>query len=170
MVYGIAAVTDVLLSDLGARSLAQHRVRPYSEMPVWMPPTPGNEGFARFDLTREVAAGLAFRTLADTAVATLTYHRSRPPERQARLRAGLTTERRGAGRGTRPGRNERRGPGAHAVPASRRLRAGSRRLRAGRLRLRPAAACGRAAAAWSWGLSPAGGAPNRPHVARMRNT
>jgi 2'-hydroxyisoflavone reductase len=62
-------------------------------MPVWRPATPGFEGFARFDLSREVAAGLTFRTLADTATATLEYHYSRPPERQAQLRSGLTPER-----------------------------------------------------------------------------
>ena len=95
LVYGIAAVTDAPLSWtwVPAAFLAQHRVRPYAEMPVWQPAEPGNEGFARFDLTREIAAGLTFRTLADTASSTLAYHRSRPPERQARLRAGLTAER-----------------------------------------------------------------------------
>ena len=95
LVYGIAAVTDAPLTWtwVPADFLAQHRVRPYSEMPVWQPPTPGNEGFARFDLSREVAAGLTFRTLADTARATLDFHRSRPAERQARLRAGVTAER-----------------------------------------------------------------------------
>lgn len=95
MVYGIAAVTDAPLTWtwVPREFLAQQRVRPYAELPVWQPPTPGNEGFARFDLSREVAAGLTFRTLADTATTTLQYHRSRPAERQARLRAGLTAER-----------------------------------------------------------------------------
>jgi 2'-hydroxyisoflavone reductase len=59
-------------------------------MPVWRPPTPGWEGFARFDLTREVAAGLTFRTLADTATATLAFHHGRPAA--TRLRAGATPE------------------------------------------------------------------------------
>jgi len=60
---------------------------------VWQPPTPGREGFARFDLSREVAAGLTFRTLADTTEATLEYHFSRDAERQQTLRAGTTAER-----------------------------------------------------------------------------
>jgi 2'-hydroxyisoflavone reductase len=95
MLYGIAAVTTTPLSWswVPLEFLAQHRVRPYSEMPVWRPPTPGYEGFARFDLSREVAAGLTFRSLADTAQATLEFHRSRPAERQAQLRAGLTADR-----------------------------------------------------------------------------
>ena len=95
MLYGIAAVTSRPLTWTWVpfEFLQQHRVRPYAEMPVWRPPTPGYEGFARFDLSREVAAGLTFRTLADTAIATLEHHYSRPAERQAQLRAGLTAER-----------------------------------------------------------------------------
>ena len=95
LLYGIAAVTTAPLrwTWVPLDFLAQHRVRPYAEMPVWRPPTPGFEGFARFDLSREVAAGLTFRTLADTAQATLAYHFARPPERQAQLRAGLSPAR-----------------------------------------------------------------------------
>jgi 2'-hydroxyisoflavone reductase len=95
MLYGIAAVTNNPLTWTWVpyEFLQQHRVRPYAEMPVWRPPTPGYEGFARFDLSREVAAGLTFRTLADTAIATLEHHYSRPADRQAQLRAGLTAER-----------------------------------------------------------------------------
>jgi 2'-hydroxyisoflavone reductase len=95
MLYGIAAVTSTPLSWtwVPLEFLQAHEVRPYAEMPVWRPPTPGFEGFARFDLSREVAAGLTFRTLADTASATLEYHYSRPAERQAELRSGLTAER-----------------------------------------------------------------------------
>jgi 2'-hydroxyisoflavone reductase len=95
LLYGIAAVTSAPLTWHWAphEFLREHGVRPYAEMPVWRPATPGYEGFARFDLSREVAAGLTFRTLADTASATLEYHRSRPAERQAVLRSGLTAER-----------------------------------------------------------------------------
>jgi 2'-hydroxyisoflavone reductase len=95
MLYGIAAVTTSPLTWtwVPADFLAAHRIRPYNEMPVWRPGTAGYEGFARFDLAREVAAGLTFRSLADTAQATLDFHRSRAPERQAQLRAGITAER-----------------------------------------------------------------------------
>jgi 2'-hydroxyisoflavone reductase len=95
MLYGIAAVVTTPLSWTWVERefLVARQVRPYQEMPVWRPPTPGYEGFARFDLTREVEAGLTFRSLADTAVATLEYHHSRPAERQATLRAGLRADR-----------------------------------------------------------------------------
>ena len=95
MLYGIAAVvtTPLTWTWIDREFLAARQVRAYQEMPVWRPPTPGYEGFARFDLTREVAAGLTFRSLSDTALATLAYHHSRPAERQATLRAGLRPER-----------------------------------------------------------------------------
>jgi 2'-hydroxyisoflavone reductase len=93
--YGIAAVTTAPLTWtwVPREFLAEHRMRAYAEMPVWRPPTPGYEGFARFDLTREIAAGLTFRSLAETTRATLEFHHSRPPERQATLQAGTTLER-----------------------------------------------------------------------------
>ncbi len=92
--YGIAGVTTAPLSWswVPREFLAEHGFRPYGEMPVWRPPTPGFEGFARFDLSREVAAGLTFRSLADTTAATLEYHHARPAERRAQLRAGASAE------------------------------------------------------------------------------
>ncbi len=94
LLYGIAAVTTTPLSWtwVPREFLAEHRLRPYVEMPVWRPPTPGFEGFARFDLTREVAAGATFRTLADTAAATLAFHHARPAEERV-LRVGVSAER-----------------------------------------------------------------------------
>jgi len=92
--YGIAATTTAPLTWtwVPADFLAEHGIRPYRELPVWMATRPDNAGFARFDLSREVAAGLTFRSLADTTVATLEYHHSRDAERKARLRAGITGE------------------------------------------------------------------------------
>ena len=95
LLYGIRAVTtaETSFTWVNREFLAEIGVRPYSHMPVWRPPTPGSEGFARFDLTREVEAGLTFRPLAVTASDTLEYHFSRPPERQSPLRAGISAER-----------------------------------------------------------------------------
>jgi 2'-hydroxyisoflavone reductase len=95
LLYGIRAVTtaETTFTWVPADFLAEHEVRPYSHMPVWMPPGPGREGFARFDLTSEVDAGLTYRPLAVTAKETLDYHFSRPMEEQAPLRAGLPAER-----------------------------------------------------------------------------
>ena len=96
LLYGIRAVTTAettftWVDDLDF--LAEMGVRPYAEMPVWRPPTEGNEGFARFDLTPEIEAGLTFRPLAETAADTLDYHFSRPAERREAFRSGLSAER-----------------------------------------------------------------------------
>jgi 2'-hydroxyisoflavone reductase len=95
LLYGIRAVTttEASFTWVPREFLAGFDVRPYAEMPVWRPPVDGNEGFARFDLTPEVEAGLTFRSLADTAAATLEYHYSRPLERQQAFRSGLSAER-----------------------------------------------------------------------------
>lgn len=94
LLYGIRAVTtaETTFTWVDTDFLIERGMRPYREMPVWRPPVPGFEGFARFDLTPEVEAGLTFRPLAETARDTLEYHFSRPPERQANLRAGATPE------------------------------------------------------------------------------
>ncbi len=96
--YGIAGATTTPLTWtwIPREFLATQGIRPYQEMPVWRPPTPGYEGFARFDLSREVAAGLTFRSLADTTTATLSFHHSREPARKAKLSAGATAEKEAA--------------------------------------------------------------------------
>jgi 2'-hydroxyisoflavone reductase len=95
LLYGIRAVTtaETTFTWVPLSFLAEHEVRPYSEMPVWLPPTPGREGFARFDLTPEVKRGFTFRPLAVTTKDTLDFHFSRPLERQQQLRAGISAER-----------------------------------------------------------------------------
>jgi len=94
LLYGIRAVTtaETRFTWVDTDFLLEQGVRPYSDLPVWMPARGDNAGFARFDLTPEVEAGLTFRPLAVTAADTLEYHFSRPPERQAALRAGMSAE------------------------------------------------------------------------------
>ncbi len=95
LLYGIRGVTtaETTFTWVNYDFLREIGVRPYSDMPVWMPPTEGRQGFARFDLTPEVEAGLTFRPLAVTARDTLDYHFARPLERQHPLRAGISAER-----------------------------------------------------------------------------
>jgi 2'-hydroxyisoflavone reductase len=95
LLYGIRSVTtaETRFTWVPQEFLAEHGVRPYREMPVWMPPSPGREGFARFDLGPELEAGLTYRPLAVSAGDTLEFHFSRPAERRESLRAGLTAAR-----------------------------------------------------------------------------
>jgi 2'-hydroxyisoflavone reductase len=98
LLYGIKAVTiaDARFTWVDTDFLLGQDVRPYREMPVWMPARDGREGFGRFDISREVALGLTFRALAETARDTLDYYHAQPADRQARLRAGITPEREAA--------------------------------------------------------------------------
>lgn len=73
--------------------LAEQKVSPWSDMPVWVPPTGEQGGLGRTSIAKALAAGLTFRPLADTARDTLAYFKSLPAERQAKLQAGLSPER-----------------------------------------------------------------------------
>jgi len=73
--------------------LREQGVAPWSDMPCWIPPEDGYEGFGSRDVSRAVAKGLTFRPLADTARDTLAWWTALPEDRRASMRAGLTAER-----------------------------------------------------------------------------
>ncbi len=56
-------------------------------------PRPDKAGFLGVSIGRALAKGLTFRLLAVTARDTLAWHKSRPPERQQNLGAGLRPDR-----------------------------------------------------------------------------
>ena len=95
MLYGIKAVTTAgaQFTWVPASFLEAQKVAPWSDMPVWIPPIGEMAGFAEVSIQRALDKGLTFRTLADTAQETLAFHESRPAERKAKLRAGITPER-----------------------------------------------------------------------------
>jgi len=76
-----------------ASFLDAQKVSAWSDMPVWVPGSGDTAGFHRRSIRRALAAGLTYRPLAATAVDTLAWFRTQPPERQAKLRAGLTPQR-----------------------------------------------------------------------------
>ena len=90
MLYGIRAVTtaETTFTWVPYDFLTEMEIRPYSHMPVWMPPTPGREGFARFDLTPEIESGLTYRPLAVTARETLDALGKKDPMAPWTLRVG----------------------------------------------------------------------------------
>jgi 2'-hydroxyisoflavone reductase len=94
MLYGIKAVTtsDARFTWVPAEFLAEKQVRPWSEMPVWVPPTGATAGFMRVNCGKAWSSGLTFRPLADTARDTLTWYHQRPTAEQEKARAGLAPE------------------------------------------------------------------------------
>jgi len=70
-------------------TLAAHGIRPWSDLPLWLPP--GERALMRSSNARAVDAGLKFRSLASTVSDTLAWHRARPAN--VALAAGLSPER-----------------------------------------------------------------------------
>ena len=69
--------------------LKQQKVDAWSDMPVW---TGDESGMARTSISRALAKGLTFRSLADTASEALAWFKSQPQGRQSHLKAVLTPE------------------------------------------------------------------------------
>jgi 2'-hydroxyisoflavone reductase len=63
------------------------------DIPVWEPGQGDTAGAERRIIRKALAAGLTFRPLAQTAVDALAWFRQQSAERQAKLKAGLTSER-----------------------------------------------------------------------------
>ncbi len=95
MLYGIRAVTsaDVRFTWADADFLDEHEVRAWADMPTWIPPRDGAEGFSRVNCAKAIGKGLTFRPLAETARDTLDWFKTLPEERQANLRAGIKPDR-----------------------------------------------------------------------------
>ena len=92
MLSGIAVAihAEARLTWVPTAFLEAHHVVPWSDLPVWVPAQGEGAGFARRAIGRALGAGLTFRPLRATAADTLAWFRQQPPERQAKLRAGLS--------------------------------------------------------------------------------
>ena len=95
LLYGVRAVTSTPLSFTWVDTdfLLEREIRPYSDMPLWVPARGESAGFQRFDLSKPLAMGIKYRPLAVTAKDTLDYHYSRAVERQQEMRPGISAER-----------------------------------------------------------------------------
>ncbi len=69
--------------------LEAQRVRPWADLPAWVPGRGERAGFGRRSIARALGRGLTFRPLETTAADTLAWFRTEPAERQAKLKAGL---------------------------------------------------------------------------------
>lgn len=94
MLYGIRATVDndISFTWVPADFLAKHEVQEWMHMTVWVPPTGEYAGFSSTNIDRAIAAGLTFRPLSDTAVATMEYWNSLPAEKRENPRAGCPAE------------------------------------------------------------------------------
>lgn len=95
MLYGVRAVStaEVKFTWAATDFLLEQGVRPYADMPLWIPAQGDRIGFQQFDLSKPLEYGIKYRPLAVTARDTLEFHYSRPLERQQNLRAGIESGR-----------------------------------------------------------------------------
>jgi 2'-hydroxyisoflavone reductase len=83
-----AAGSDARLQWIDEAFLAEQKVAPWKEMPLWLPETDAAlAGFMDVPIRRALAAGLAFRPLQETVADTLAWERTRPPDHE--WKAGL---------------------------------------------------------------------------------
>ncbi len=92
MLYGIRAVTtgEIGFTWIPWEFLEEKGIRPWADMPAWVPSTPEMIGFSTFSQLRALAAGLTLRPLADTARDTIEWHNARPEEERTQMRSGLS--------------------------------------------------------------------------------
>lgn len=97
MLGGIRGAFDgtnpMKLTWVPADVLAQHNVRGWSHLPVWVAPRPDNAGFARVSIARALDSGLTFRPLSVTARDTLEWFQGLPADVQQRVGGPFTAER-----------------------------------------------------------------------------
>lgn len=92
MLYGVKAITATKgrFTWVPWEFLREQGVRPWRHMTVWQPPYGATAGYQRRSAAKAIAAGLTFRSLADTAKTTLDWHRTRPQaEQDATLRGAI---------------------------------------------------------------------------------
>ena len=94
MLHGHRAVVsnEISFTWVPADFLAEHEVAPWMHMTAWLPYEGDTKGFAAFDNSRSVAAGLTYRPLAVTSKDTLDWWNSLDEERRASPRAGLAPD------------------------------------------------------------------------------
>ena len=85
--------SDAEFTWVNAEFLAEQKVWAWSDMPVWMPAQGSVAGFCQISIRKALGNGLTFRSLENTTQATREWIRQQPPERQAKLKAGITAER-----------------------------------------------------------------------------
>ena len=89
----MAGSLDIRFTWTDAKFLEEQKVRPWADLPVWIPPAGDFLYWGKANIEKAVAAGLTFRPLAVTAAETLAWHKTRPAEQQAKMKSGLTPER-----------------------------------------------------------------------------
>jgi 2'-hydroxyisoflavone reductase len=94
-VHGIKAITSTpsIFHWVTWDFLIEEGEVPQRTLAFWQPPRGRYLNYGLTDNRRAIAKGLKFRPLAVSAKDTLDWHRTRTPEQQQNLRAGLSRDR-----------------------------------------------------------------------------
>ena len=95
MIDSCLAVTEVDTNLVWADTdfLTEQGVRPWVDMPVWVPNVGEMSGMTQIDVSAAISAGMTIRDRQTTALDTLNWFKSLPEERQKTTRAGIQPER-----------------------------------------------------------------------------
>ena len=85
--------SDATFTWVTPEFLAQHEVRPWTDLPAWIPSESPDEARSTVICTKAIAAGLSFRPVDETIADTLALWSSLPEERRAKPKTGLSPER-----------------------------------------------------------------------------
>lgn len=88
-----AAATRPRWQWVGAEQVERCGLKPWIDLPLWLPAAGEHAAFALTDTAAAQAAGLTIRPLAQTVTDTLAWYRSLPSDQQAFTQAGLSAER-----------------------------------------------------------------------------
>lgn len=72
--------SDARFTYVPADFLERHEVKPWIELPLWIPASVGMQGMDRVNVDKAIKSGLTFRPLSETIHDTLIWDRSRPQE------------------------------------------------------------------------------------------
>ena len=86
-----AAGSDASFTWVDQNFLLAQNVKPWSEIPLWIPDSPADAGFMRMSNAKAIAHGLTFRPIEQTARDTLAWFATQPADHS--WKAGLTPER-----------------------------------------------------------------------------
>ena len=88
-----ATKSNAQFTWVDADFLQSQKVRAWSDMPVWVAPRGQETGFSQISVKKALSKGLTYRPVGDTALATLDWFKKQPADRQATLKAGISSER-----------------------------------------------------------------------------
>ncbi len=83
---------DAKFTWVSTEFLEKNKVAPWSDLPVWVPSSRGEEGMTQLNCGKAIAAGLTFRPVAETAKDTLAWFKTLPEDRRGKLLAGISAD------------------------------------------------------------------------------